>query len=80
LTAKHFSQKGFELRIDDSRRENGWSVVEFEEAASRDFMMGGRLGNEVAKQMAVVANPTAKLCGDMVREAMRKEYAGGAAV
>lgn len=50
--------------------------MEFEEHASRDFMMGGRLGNEVAKQMAVVANPTAKLCGDMVREAMRKEFAG----
>lgn len=79
LTAKYFAQKGVELRIDESRRENTWSVVDFEEQASRDFMMGGRLGNEVAKQMAVVANPTAKLCGDMVREAMRKEYAGGAA-
>lgn len=76
LTAKHFSQKCVELRIDESRREKTWGVVDFEEAASRDFMMGGRLGNEVAKQMAVVANPTAKLCGDMVREAMRKEYAG----
>lgn len=71
LTAKYFSRKNVELRIDDSRREKSWSVVDFEEQASRDFMMGGRLGNEVAKQMAVVANPTAKLCGDMVREAMR---------
>ncbi|KAF8857562.1 hypothetical protein BDZ45DRAFT_674613 [Acephala macrosclerotiorum] len=78
LTAKSFSQKGVELKIDENRREKSWSVVDFEEQASRDFMMGGRLGNEVAKQMAVVANPTAKLCGDMVREAMRKEYAGGA--
>ncbi|KAE8449733.1 hypothetical protein EG329_007508 [Mollisiaceae sp. DMI_Dod_QoI] len=77
LTAKHFSQKGVELRVDDNRRERSWRILDFEEHASRDFMMGGRLGNEVAKQMAVVANPTAKLCGDMVREAMRKEYAGG---
>lgn len=51
-------------------------MVEWEEAASGDFLMGGRLGNEVARQMAVVVNPTAKLCGDMVREAMRMEYAG----
>ncbi|CZR53786.1 uncharacterized protein PAC_03667 [Phialocephala subalpina] len=76
LTAKYFSQNGVKLRIDEGRRERTWSVVDFEEQASRDFMIGGRLGNEVAKQMAVVANPTAKLCGDMVREAMRKEYAG----
>jgi hypothetical protein len=40
-------------------------------------MMGGRYGNEIAKALAVSANPTAKLCGEMVREAMRKEYAGG---
>lgn len=77
LTAKAYSQKGAELRIDQSRKERNWSVVDFEENASRDFMMGGKLGNEVAKQMAVVANPTAKLCGDMVREAMKKEFAGG---
>ena len=52
-------------------------VVEFEEHASRDFVMGGRYGNEIARALAVSANPTAKLCGEMVREAMRKEYGGG---
>lgn len=77
LTAKRLALVGSTLRIDASRREAAWSVVEFEENASRDFQMGGRFGNEVAKAMAVSANPTAKLCGEMVKEAMRKEYAGG---
>ncbi|KAL2066577.1 hypothetical protein VTL71DRAFT_2648 [Oculimacula yallundae] len=76
LTAKALALKGAELRIDESRKEAGWTSVMFEENASRDFMVGGRYGNEIAKALAVAANPTAKLCGDMVREAMRKEYAG----
>lgn len=37
-------------------------------------MMGGRYGNEVAKALAVASNPTAKLCGAIVKEAMRKEF------
>lgn len=68
---------GAELRIEGGRREKQWKVTEWEENASRDFMVGGRYGNEVAKALAVAANPTAKLCGEMVREAMKKEYAGG---
>ncbi|RDW71365.1 hypothetical protein BP6252_07928 [Coleophoma cylindrospora] len=64
------------LRIHSLRREAQWTTLEFEENASRDFMLGGRYGNEIARQLAVSTNPTAKLCGDMVREAMRKEYAG----
>ena len=40
-------------------------------------MLGGRYGNEIARNLAVGTNPVAKLCGEMVREAMRKEYAGG---
>ncbi|KAF4633260.1 hypothetical protein G7Y89_g4866 [Cudoniella acicularis] len=76
LTAKRLSLKGADLRIEDGREEKQWKTVEFEEHASRDFVMGGRYGNEIAKALAVSANPTAKLCGEMVREAMRKEYAG----
>lgn len=56
------------------RKEMGWSKVDFETAASRDFAFGGRYGNEVARGLAVATNPTAKLCGQMVREAMKKEY------
>lgn len=76
LTAKALAVNGAELRVAESRREKGWRTVHFEENASADFMVGGRYGNEIAKALAVAANPTAKLCGDMVREAMRKEYAG----
>jgi len=77
LTAKALAVIGAELRIEGGRREKQWKVTEWEENASRDFMVGGRYGNEVAKALAVAANPTAKLCGEMVREAMKKEYAGG---
>lgn len=62
------------VSIPAGRREAGWSKLEFEENASRDFAMGGKYGSEVAKGLAVSTNPTAKLCGQMVREAMRKEY------
>ena len=77
LTAKRLVSKDAELKIAESRKEARWKVVEFEENASRDFMMGGRYGNEIARALAVSSNPTAKLCGEMVREAMRKEFAGG---
>ncbi|KAL2112321.1 hypothetical protein VUR80DRAFT_7895 [Thermomyces stellatus] len=56
------------------RRESGWTKMDFEEAAAGDFAKGGWYGNEVAKGLAVSVNPTAKLCGQMVREAMKKEY------
>lgn len=47
----------------------------FEEEASRLFYLGGLYGNEVAKALAVHTNPHAKLCGNIVKEAMRKELA-----
>ncbi|KAL2797723.1 hypothetical protein BJX66DRAFT_297084 [Aspergillus keveii] len=50
---------------------------ELEEMASRDFFFGGRYGNKVAQQMAVQTNPYAKMCGAIVKEAMRKEIEGG---
>ncbi|KAK1595987.1 uncharacterized protein LY79DRAFT_510142 [Colletotrichum navitas] len=62
------------VQIDEARREATWTKIEFEEAASHDFACGGRFGNEIAKGLAVSTNPTAKLCGQMVREAMKKEY------
>jgi len=51
-----------------------WSRTDFEEAASRDFFMAGRYGDEMGRALAVHSNPTAKLCGQMVRDAMRIEY------
>lgn len=54
----------------------GKSKEQLEEMASRDFEMGGRYGNEVAREMAVRTNPYAKLCGNIVKEAMRGEILG----
>lgn len=71
-TAKLLSYRS--LDIDESRPEASWGRLEFEEAASRDLAFGGRYGNQVAKGLAVSVNPTAKLCGQIVREAMKKEY------
>ncbi|OLN95312.1 Tetratricopeptide repeat protein 36-like protein [Colletotrichum chlorophyti] len=72
MTAKLVAEH--EIRVDETRHEVKWTKLDFEEAASRDFAMGGRYGNEIAKGLAVSTNPTAKLCGQMVREAMKKEY------
>lgn len=47
-----------------------------EELASQEFAMGGRYGNDLARQMAVRTNPYAKLCGSIVREALQKEMGG----
>ncbi|OTA91389.1 hypothetical protein M434DRAFT_397228 [Hypoxylon sp. CO27-5] len=72
MTAKSFPAGRVAVRAE--RKEVAWTKIDFEEAASRDFALGGRYGNEIAKGLAVSTNPTAKLCGQMVREAMKKEY------
>lgn len=46
-----------------------------EEMASHDFALGGKYGNTTAREMAVRTNPYAKLCGSIVKEAMRREVA-----
>ncbi len=71
-TAKMLSHRS--LDIDASRRESQWTKLDFEEAASRDLAFGGRYGNQIAKGLAVSVNPTAKLCGQIVRQAMKEEY------
>lgn len=57
-------------------RLRGLGADELEEMASRDFFFGGRYGNKVAQQLAVQTNPYAKMCGAIVKEAMRKEIDG----
>jgi len=54
---------------------SGLNGEQLEEFASRDFAAGGRYGNKIAKQLAVKTNPYAKLCGNIVKEAMRRELA-----
>ena len=75
MTSKLLGSKP--VSVDGGRPEASWSKLDFEEHASRDFALGGRYGNEIAKGLAVSTNPTAKLCGQMVREAMKKEYGPG---
>ncbi|KAK2589629.1 hypothetical protein QQS21_012693 [Conoideocrella luteorostrata] len=62
------------LDVNGDRAEAQWTRVDFEQAASHDLAYGGRFGNQIAKGLAVSVNPTAKLCGQIVREAMKKEY------
>lgn len=71
-TSKLLSDRS--LDVDEARSEAKWAKVEFEQAASHDLAFGGRYGNQIAKGLAVSVNPTAKLCGQIVREAMKKEY------
>lgn len=71
-TAKLLLQRS--LDVEDGIREATWEKIDFEEAASQDLALGGRYGNPIAKGLAVSVNPTAKLCGQIVREAMKKEY------
>ena len=49
-----------------------------EEMASHELALGGKFGNNAARQLAVKVNPYAKLCGEIVREALRKEMDSGA--
>jgi hypothetical protein len=44
-----------------------------EELASKDFAGAARYGDEVAREMSVRTNPYAKMCGAIVRNALREE-------
>ncbi|KAK6539930.1 hypothetical protein TWF694_008765 [Orbilia ellipsospora] len=72
-TSKHFAERPRGVELAKELECLGDDVGSWEEAASRDFFWGGRYGNEVAKAMAVHTNPYAKLCGSIVKEAMKKE-------
>jgi hypothetical protein len=58
------------------QRLRGLTSDQLEEMASQDFFFGGRYGNKVAQQLAVQTNPYAKMCGAIVKEALRKEVEG----
>lgn len=61
--------------LDDVPVLKDLSREDLEEAASRELGLGGRYGNETARQLAIKTNPYAKLCGSIVREALTKEIA-----
>lgn len=52
---------------------NARTPSQFEELASADFAVAGRYGNKTARDLAVKTNPYAKLCGQIVREALQRE-------
>ncbi|KAF2688579.1 hypothetical protein K458DRAFT_384761 [Lentithecium fluviatile CBS 122367] len=54
---------------------DGKSKSELEELASTDFAAAARYGDEVAREMSVRTNPYAKMCGAIVKNALREERA-----
>ncbi|KAF2119029.1 hypothetical protein BDV96DRAFT_643186 [Lophiotrema nucula] len=52
---------------------NGKEKSDLEELASADFANAARYGDEVAREMSVRTNPYAKMCGAIVKNALREE-------
>lgn len=52
----------------------GLTQGEMEDRARADFELAGRYGDQEAMKMAVSANPYARLCGNIVQEAMKVEF------
>lgn len=59
------SETGAELK--------GLGKSELEELASKDFAVAARFGDEAAREMSVRTNPYAKMCGAIVKNALREE-------
>lgn len=59
------------------RELQGLNHDAIEAFARRDLEAAGQYGDEGARDLAVRLNPYAKLCGDVVREAMRGEMSRG---
>lgn len=54
----------------------GLGKSELEEFASKDFAAAARYGDEAAREMSVRTNPYAKMCGAIVKNALREERKG----
>ncbi|KAH6642605.1 hypothetical protein C7974DRAFT_105205 [Boeremia exigua] len=54
----------------------GLEKSELEELASKDFAAAARYGDEAAREMSVRTNPYAKMCGAIVKNALREERKG----
>lgn len=62
------SETGTELK--------GLAKNDLEEMASKDFAVAARYGDEAAREMSVRTNPYAKMCGAIVKNALREERKG----
>ncbi|KAF1844785.1 uncharacterized protein K460DRAFT_365750 [Cucurbitaria berberidis CBS 394.84] len=65
--------------VETGTQLKGLGKSELEELASRDFAAAARYGDEVAREMSVRTNPYAKMCGAIVRNALREEREGDGA-
>lgn len=68
---------GMKYEEDGAEEWMGWDRMMFEEEGSRCFYMAGLYGSEVGRAMTVMANPYARLCGAIVKEAIRGESGKG---
>ncbi|KAH7117737.1 hypothetical protein B0J11DRAFT_90508 [Dendryphion nanum] len=58
---------------EDGKDLEGKGKTELEELASKDFAAAARYGDEAAREMSVRTNPYAKMCGAIVKNALREE-------
>lgn len=56
-----------------SQRGAVWVQRKEDEKAMRDFEQAAQWGSEVGREYVVKNNPYAKMCGEMVKEVLRKE-------
>lgn len=56
-----------------SQRGAIWAQLKEDEKAMRDFEQAAKWGSDVAREYVVKNNPYAKMCGEMVKEVLRKE-------
>jgi len=54
----------------------GLGKSDLEELASKDFAAAARYGDEAAREMSVRTNPYAKMCGAIVKNALKEERKG----
>ncbi|KAF1926646.1 uncharacterized protein M421DRAFT_422610 [Didymella exigua CBS 183.55] len=73
-----FSHRAFlYLKASETCTElGGLGKSELEELASKDFAAAARYGDEAAREMSVRTNPYAKMCGAIVKNALREERKG----
>jgi len=57
----------------ESHDWSNWDAVRFEEEGSRCFFMAGVFGSDIGRSLAVKTNPYARLCGGIVKEALKRE-------
>jgi tetratricopeptide (TPR) repeat protein len=63
--------------VESETRLHDLTKSELEEQASKDFAAAARYGDDVAREMSVRTNPYKKMCGVIVRDALREERGGG---